>query len=217
MSKSESRADDPMQAAGSAHQKRPKGFTIWMTGLPGSGKTTIAGILKNRLESEHGRFVEILDGDEIRKGLSRDLGLSKEDREEHARRVSYLAKVLSRNGVISIVALISPYRVSRASAREVIGAGRFVEVYIKASLETCEKRDPKGLYAKARRGEINNMTGIQDPYEEPLSPDYAVDTESKSPDECANELIEALEESGLLSPSGTTETGHSAVHTIRRS
>src|SRR5579864_9203496 len=156
---------------------KPQGFTIWMTGLSGSGKSTLAGVLKDRFENEYGRFVEILDGDEIRKGLSRDLGLSREDREEHARRVSYLAKVLSRNGVISIVALISPYKVSRDSARDLIGNDHFVEVYVKASLETCEKRDPKGLYAKARRGEIKNMTGIQDPYEVPQSADIVIDTE----------------------------------------
>jgi adenylylsulfate kinase len=179
-------------------KQRPKGFTIWMTGLSGAGKSTIAGILKGRLEEDYDRFVEILDGDEVRKGLSRDLGLSKEDREEHARRVSYLAKVLSRNGVVSIVALISPYRVSRASAKEVIGPGRFVEVYVKASLSTCETRDPKGLYKKARKGEITNMTGIQDPYEEPLSPDILVNTEVGSQEKSAEEIILGLERMGHL-------------------
>ena len=160
--------------------------------MPGSGKSTIAVILKRRLEGEYGRFVEILDGDEIRKGLSRDLGLSKHDREEHARRVSYLAKVLSRNGVVSIVALISPYRISREYARETVGTDRFAEVYVRASLSTCEKRDPKGLYAKARRGEITNMTGIQDPYEEPTSPDIVVDTENDSPEESTERLLGEL-------------------------
>jgi adenylyl-sulfate kinase len=169
-----------------------RGFTVWMTGLPGSGKSTVAVLLKRRLEHDYGKFVEVLDGDEIRKGLSRDLGLSKQDREEHARRVSYLAKVLSRNGVISIVALISPYRVSREFARETIGTGRFVEVYVKAALSTCEKRDPKGLYAKARRGEITNMTGIQDPYEEPKAPDIIVDTENVSPEKSTEDLLAAL-------------------------
>lgn len=172
--------------------QRPQGFTIWMTGLPGSGKSTLAGVLKQRFEDEYGRFVEILDGDEIRKGLSRDLGLSREHREEHARRVSYLAKVLSRNGVISIVALISPYKVSRESAREIIGSDRFVEVYVKASLEACEKRDPKGLYAKARKGEIKNMTGVQDPYEPPESPDITIETELGTPQESAEILINRL-------------------------
>src|SRR5437870_8688225 len=157
--------------------KKQNGFTIWMTGLPGSGKSTLAELLKKRLEIDFGKSVEILDGDEIRKGLSRDLGLSKERREEHARRVSFVAKLLSRNGVVSIVALISPYRVSRQSAKDTIGSDRFVEVYVKASLQECEKRDPKGLYAKARKGEITNMTGIQDPYEEPTAPDITVVTE----------------------------------------
>ena len=175
-------------------EQKPFGFTIWMTGLPGSGKSTLAGVLKQKFELEYDRFVEILDGDEVRKGLSRDLGLSREDREEHARRVSYLAKVLSRNGVISIVALISPYKVSRDSAREIIGKDRFVEVYIKASLAACEKRDPKGLYAKARKGEIKNMTGIQDPYEPPESPDITIETELGTPEESAKILIRKLED-----------------------
>jgi adenylylsulfate kinase len=168
-----------------------------MTGLPGSGKSTLAGALKKLFEEEYGRFVEILDGDEIRQGLSRDLGLSREDREEHARRVSYLARVLSRNGVISIVALISPYKVSRERARETVGKDRFVEVYVKASLATCEKRDPKGLYAKARRGEIKNMTGIQDPYEVPEAADITIDTELGTPEESARLLIQGLEKLGF--------------------
>ncbi|MDG6994440.1 MAG: adenylyl-sulfate kinase [Nitrososphaerota archaeon] len=177
---------------------KPKGFAIWMTGLPGSGKSTLAKLLKEKYENEFGMFVEVLDGDEVRKGLSKDLGLSREDREEHARRVSYLAKVLSRNGVISIVALISPYRVSRQAAKELIGPERFVEVYVKASLSTCEKRDPKGLYAKARRGEINNMTGIQDPYEEPLAPDILIDTEANTPNRSAVILTESLIDKEML-------------------
>ena len=177
--------------------QRPQGFTIWMTGLSGSGKSTLAGVLKERLENQYGRFVEILDGDEIRKGLSRDLGLSKEDREEHARRVSYLAKVLSRNGVVSIVALISPYKTSRQSAKETIGPERFVEVYVKASLEKCEERDPKGLYKKARKGEITNMTGISDPYEPPENPDILIETELGSPQESARLLIDGLQKMGF--------------------
>jgi adenylylsulfate kinase len=169
-----------------------EGFTLWMTGLPGSGKSTLASVLKVKLETQHGMSVEILDGDEVRKGLSRDLGLSREDREEHAWRVSFVSKLLSRNGVVSIVALISPYRTSRESAKRMIEPERFVEVYVKASLQACEKRDPKGLYAKARRGEITNMTGIQDPYEEPASPDIVVETERGSPDDSAEIIIERL-------------------------
>jgi adenylylsulfate kinase len=175
-----------------------QGFAIWMTGLPGSGKSTIASILKTRLERDYGQFVELLDGDEIRKGLSKDLGMSRADREEHAGRVAFVAKLLSRNGVIPIVALISPYRTSRASARETIGPDRFVEVYVRASLATCEKRDPKGLYARARKGEIKDMTGIQDPYEEPLNPDVVVDTEVGGPEDSATSVIERLKTLKLL-------------------
>ena len=170
-----------------------EGFTLWMTGLPGSGKSTLAGVLKTKLEKEHGMRVEVLDGDEVRKGLSRDLGLSREDREEHAWRVSFVSKLLSRNGVVSIVALISPYRSSRENARQMIGPERFVEVYVKASLAVCEMRDPKGLYAKARKGEITNMTGIQDPYEEPADADIVVETEKGSPDASAALVIQELQ------------------------
>jgi adenylylsulfate kinase len=179
---------------------RPKddGFAIWMTGLPGAGKSTLSVLVKARLELDHGRRVEILDGDEVRKGLSRDLGMSRADREEHARRVSYVAKLLARNGVIPIVALISPYETSRVSAREVIGPDRFVEVFVKAPLELCEKRDPKGLYAKALRGEIKDMTGVQDPYEEPLNADLVIDTSRSSPNESAGELVGDLRRLGRL-------------------
>jgi len=177
---------------------RKRGFAIWMTGLPSSGKSTLAELLKTRLEGEFGYPVEVLDGDEIRKGLSRDLGLSREHREEHARRVSFVAKLLARNGVVPIVSLISPYRVSRQSARETIGPDRFVEVYVKASLAECERRDPKGLYAKARRGEITNMTGIQDPYEEPLSPEITVNTEGALPEASASFVLGQLERLGHL-------------------
>lgn len=175
-----------------AEGRKPEGFAVWMTGLPGSGKSTLAKLLEARLRGEFGRYVEVLDGDEIRKGLSRDLGLSKEDREEHARRVSYVAKVLARNGVVAVVALISPYRRSREEAREMIGSDRFVEVYVKAPLSVCEERDPKGLYAKARRGEINNMTGIQDPYEEPEDPDLTVDTTKGGPESSLEDVMLGL-------------------------
>jgi adenylylsulfate kinase len=187
--------DEPVIVEG-----HPRGFVLWMTGLPASGKSTIATLAMKRLEVEYGRLVELLDGDEVRKGLSSDLGLSREDREEHARRVSYLAKVLARNGIISIVALISPYRTSRQRARELIGESDFVEVYVKASLPTCEKRDPKGLYAKARRGEINNMTGIQDPYEEPVSPEIVIDTESTTPERSTDALLLMLADRLTVAP-----------------
>ena len=179
-------------------RRRPRGSVLWMTGLPASGKSTLAQLTGEILRNEYGCAVEILDGDEIRKGISRDLGLSREDREEHAHRVSYVAKLLARNGVVAIVALISPYRTSRAQARSVISPERFVEIYVKAPLAVCEKRDPKGLYAKARRGEIDNMTGIQHPYEEPLNPDLVVDTSSATPEQSARELIAGLHRLELL-------------------
>jgi len=168
-----------------------------MTGLPGSGKSTLAGVLKAKLEAR-GRRVEILDGDEVRKGLSRDLGLSREHREEHAWRVSFVSKLLSRNGVVAIVALISPYKTSRESARQMIGPEWFVEVYIKTSLAECERRDPKGLYKKARKGEITNMTGIQDPYEEPDDADIVVETEKGTPEQSAEFILGRLEKLGKL-------------------
>jgi adenylyl-sulfate kinase len=176
----------------------PQGFVIWMTGLPGAGKSTVAKLLGERLVKGYGRYVEILDGDEIRKGLSRDLGLSREDREEHNHRVSYVAKVLSRNGVIAIAALISPYNTTRTNAREMIGSDRFIETYVKAPLAVCEKRDPKGLYAKARRGEITNMTGIQDPFEEPANPDIVIETDKGTPEESVSQILAALHSKGKL-------------------
>ena len=168
-----------------------KGVTVWMTGLPGSGKTTLAKIIETRLKSQGSR-VEVFDGDEVRKNLSSDLGFSKHDRELHAKRVAYVSKLLSRNGVVAIVALISPYREFRENARKDIPD--FFEVYVKASLDTCARRDPKGLYKKARLGEIKDLTGPQDPYEEPLNPELVVDTENSTPEESAGLIISRLRE-----------------------
>jgi adenylyl-sulfate kinase len=153
------------------------GFVIWLTGLPGSGKTTIARGLEKELKAR-GLKVEVFDGDEVRKNLSKGLGFSKEDRDTHNKRVVYVCKLLTRNGVNAIVSLISPYRSTRAFAREQLP--KFVEVYLKCSLEECMRRDPKGLYKKALAGEISNMTGIQDPYEEPLNPEVVLDTKHDS-------------------------------------
>ena len=141
-----------------------QGCVIWLTGLPSSGKTTIADALAQRLRGD-GLPVEVLDGDEVRKSLSSDLGFSAEDRQQHNRRVIYVSKLLIRNGLIVIVPLISPYRETREFARAELG--RFLEVYVKCSIEECIRRDVKGLYAKALRGEVVNFTGISDPYEEP--------------------------------------------------
>jgi adenylylsulfate kinase len=165
---------------------------IWLTGLPGSGKTTIAKALYPRLK-ELGFKVELLDGDTVRKELSPELGFTKQDREIHARRVVYLSKILSRNGIISIVSLISPYRDFRKYARnETNMNNNFYEVYVKCSLETCIARDPKGLYKKALSGEIKDLTGLQDPYEEPDNPEIIVDTERQSLGECTNVILDRV-------------------------
>ena len=177
----------------------PEGFCLWLTGLPSAGKTTIGKVLVEKLGAR-GRFVELLDGDEIRKGLSADLGFDRASREAHAGRVSFVAKLLARNGAIPIVALISPYRSSRARARTEIG--RFVEVYVNTPLEVCEVRDVKGLYRKARAGEIHDMTGVDDPYEPPENPEIVVDAVRLSPAQSADAILAELERRGLLPPAG---------------
>ena len=172
-----------------------KGFVVWLTGLPASGKTAIARGLEAELCKRTTR-VEVLDGDEVRRNLSPGLGFSKEDRETHAKRVVYVARLLSRNGVGVIVALISPYRSFRKYAREQIEG--FVEVWVKCSLKTCVERDPKGLYKKALSGQITNLTGMQDPYEEPVNPEITVDTENETVDESVGRVLSKLEERGLI-------------------
>ena len=173
------------------------GFCLWLTGLPSAGKTTIAKALVPKLRAR-GWNVELLDGDEVRTGLSADLGFDRKAREMHAARVTYVAKVLARNGVIPIVALISPYRTSRAKARADIG--RFVEVYVTTPIEVCEERDVKGLYAKARAGQIKEMTGVDDPYELPEAPEIRVDTVHGTPNDSAEFILAALEKGGWLPP-----------------
>ena len=174
-----------------------KGFVIWLTGLPAAGKTTLARELES-LFRKMGRNVEVLDGDEVRRWLSPEAGFSKEDRERHIMRVAYVSKLLARNGVIAIVSLVSPYRSVRRKAKELIGEDSFVEVYVKVSLDTAIKRDPKGLYKRALRGEIKDMTGIQDPYEEPEDPDVVVDTEKMTVQEEVEAILNRLRERGLL-------------------
>jgi adenylylsulfate kinase len=181
-------------------QKVP-GFCIWLTGLPSAGKTTIARELTPMLQAR-GWFAELLDGDEIRKGLSADLGFDRVSRETHAGRVAFVAKLLARNGAISLVALISPYRSSRARARTEIG--RFVEVYVNTPLDVCERRDVKGLYKRARAGEIKDMTGVDDPYEPPESPDIVVDAVGLSAHDSAEFIVGELERLGWLPSSRST-------------
>lgn len=172
-----------------------EGFTVWITGLPGSGKTTIARGVEKELRAR-GLKVEVFDGDEVRRNLSKGLGFSKEDRDTHNKRVIYVCKLLTRNGVNAIVSLISPYRSTRSSARGQLP--RFVEVYLRCSLEECMRRDPKGLYKRALEGEITNMTGIQDPYEEPENPEVTLDTENDTPEDNIRKVMEKLQDLGYL-------------------
>jgi adenylylsulfate kinase len=175
--------------------KDERGFVVWLTGLSGAGKTTIAHALAERLKSA-GYKVEILDGDVVRQHFSKGLGFSKEDRIENIKRVAYVAHLLARNGVVVIVALISPYREGRNYARQLIGD--FVEVYVKCPLNVLIERDVKGLYAKALRGEIQNFTGISDPYEPPENPEVVVETDKETVDESVDKIWQALIESGYI-------------------
>jgi adenylyl-sulfate kinase len=173
-----------------------KGFTLWFTGLSGAGKTTVSGIVEAQLR-DRGSRVEVLDGDVVRENLSKGLGFSKEDRDTNIRRIAFVADLLSRNGVPVITAAISPYREIRDEARELMG-DRFIEVFVKASVEVCAERDVKGLYEKAFKGEIKEFTGVSDPYEPPLNPELTLDTEHDSAEEDAAKVIAMLEERQLI-------------------
>jgi adenylylsulfate kinase len=171
------------------------GFVVWFTGLPSAGKSTLARLLEKELERRAWR-VEVLDGDEVRLRLTRGLGFAKEDRDENIRRISFVARLLARHGVAAITAAISPYRAAREEARREIG--RFVEVYVKCGLETCVGRDVKGLYRRARAGEITNFTGISDPYEEPLDPEVTVQTDRETAEESVGKILARLEALGYV-------------------
>jgi adenylylsulfate kinase len=193
---------------------RADGFTVWFTGLPSSGKSTLAGLLAGALR-ERGRPVEVLDGDEVRRELTRGLGFSREDRDENIRRIAYVAKVLTRNGVVAIAAAISPYRAARERARAEIG--RFVEVYVSCPVEVCMQRDVKGLYARALRGEIPQFTGVSDPYEEPLSPEVVVHSDRQSPQDSLRQILTFLEGAGYLQPgTATVDVPAYLVERLRR-
>ncbi len=168
-----------------------EGLTLWFTGLSGAGKTTIARQVEGALR-ERDLKVEVLDGDVVRTNLSKGLGFSKEDRDTNIRRIAFVADLLSRNGVVAITAAISPYRETRDEARELMGE-RFVEIYVKASVEECARRDVKGLYEKAFKGEIKEFTGVSDPYEEPLAAELVIDTEAETPEESADRVVAFVE------------------------
>jgi adenylyl-sulfate kinase len=172
------------------------GFTLWLTGLPRAGKSTVAGVVAGRLRALGLERIEVLDGDEVREGLCRDLGFSRSDRDENIHRITYVSKVLTRNGVVVIVAAISPYREGRERAREEIQS--FVEIWCKAPVEACAARDYKGLYEKAMRGEIDNLTGVNDPYEEPEDADLVLQTDSETPEQSAERVMELLREKQLI-------------------
>ncbi|MDH4037387.1 MAG: adenylyl-sulfate kinase [Candidatus Krumholzibacteria bacterium] len=167
-----------------------KGFTLWFTGLPSSGKSTLARQVEEIL-LERGMNVEVLDGDEVRENLSKGLGFSKEDRDTNIRRIGFVAKVLSRNGAVAVTAAISPYREVRDEMRRAIG--RFVEVYVRCPIEVLTERDVKGLYKKALAGEIKHFTGVDDPYEEPLKPEILIDSDKETVEESVSKIIRTLE------------------------
>jgi adenylylsulfate kinase len=174
------------------------GFTLWFTGLSGAGKTTIAELVRPELE-RRGLLVEWLDGDEVREHLSKGLGFSKEDRDTNIDRIGWVASRLTRHGAAVIVSAISPYEEARRKAREMVERhGSFVEVFVDASVEECARRDVKGLYEKAFRGEIKEFTGVSDPYEAPSTPEVRIESEHEDPAESALRIVTALEERGLI-------------------
>ena len=169
-----------------------KGIVVWLTGLPGSGKTTIATMVAGRLE-KMGYPVEVIDGDWARKTVSEGAGFTREERLRHLKRIAWIARLLARNGVIVLCSFVSPYREARRMVRSIVEEDAdFMEVYVKASLETVIERDPKGLYKKALKGEVKHMTGISDPYEPPEEPDLVLDTEAEDPEESAEKLLKAI-------------------------
>jgi len=176
-------------------EKLQHGFTVWFTGLSGAGKSTLSALLEKELQ-RRGRRVEVLDGDVVRTNLSRGLGFSREDRDTNVRRIAFVCHLLTRNGVAVISAAISPYRATREEARELIGD--FVEVYVRCPIPELVRRDVKGLYAKALRGEIAHFTGISDPYEEPEHPDVVVDSGAETVDRSLERILRHLELRGYI-------------------
>ena len=178
-------------------EKKNKGFTLWFTGLPCSGKSTLAEIVAAELD-RRGRLVEILDGDIVRTHLTKGLGFSKEDRDENIKRIGFVCKLVSRHGGVAISAAISPYREVRDHVRSTIE--NFVEVYVDTPLELCIQRDVKGMYKKALAGQMKNFTGVDDPYEAPLNPELTIKTQNESAEESARRILAKLEQMGLIEP-----------------
>jgi adenylylsulfate kinase len=180
-----------------AAQKGQKPCIVWLTGLSGSGKSTLANALEGELY-EAGRHSYLLDGDNIRMGLNKGLGFSDADRVENIRRIGEVAKLFVDAGLIAITAFISPFRADRDMVRGLVGAGEFFEVFVKAPLEVCEQRDPKGMYKKARAGQIKQFTGIDSPYEEPLKPELVLDTSQHDLQQSTQILLDALRKAGVV-------------------
>jgi adenylylsulfate kinase len=181
-----------------------KGLTLWLTGLSGSGKSTIAQALQDKLKNSNPKLeIEILDGDDIREHLCKDLGFSKEDRLKNIERIAFLAGKISKHNVLVIAPVIAPYQSARDLARDL--SENFVEVFVSASLETVKNRDPKGLYKKALNGEIQNFTGVSDPYEIPINPDLIIQTESLDINESCNKILEYLLDKEFLSQTKVVE------------
>ena len=176
---------------------KQKGVVVWLTGLPASGKSTIARELEWRLYNM-GKLTYVLDGDNIRHGLNSDLGFSPEDRKENIRRIGEVAKLFADAGIITITSFISPYREDRERARSLLKEGEFIEVYLKCPLEVLMERDPKGLYKKALAGEIKEFTGISAPYEEPLNPEIVLETDKETVEESTEKIISYLKEHGII-------------------
>ena len=175
-----------------------RGVMLWLTGLPSSGKSTIAFTAEHALVAR-GRLAYVLDGDNIRHGLNKNLGFSADDRGENIRRIGEVGKLFVDCGAITLTSFVSPYRADRDAVRDLMEDGEFLEVFVDTPVEICEQRDPKGLYAKARAGEIPNFTGISDPYESPENPELVIETASSTPEEAANTIIDMLQKRGKIS------------------